>query len=136
MKTRTVMLVALAVAVGIAIGLSVSCGGAPPQDQASPTPAPATAGQRGGQDQTGPYAVAADWPKPLSQLPSHKKWTWGAVQGIFAESPNRVYILMRGELPALEWPAEVLYPNVGPSISFPVSQTPFMVGAPVRPIAN
>src|SRR5262245_61919901 len=85
----------------------------------------AVAGERGGQDQTGPYEVVADWPKPLSQLPGHEKWTWGATQGIFAETPNRVFILQRGELPRLERPVEVPYPNIGPSISFPVTQTPF-----------
>jgi len=76
----------------------------------------AVADQKGGQDQTGPYEVVADWPKPLSQLPGHEKWTWGAVQGIFAESPNRVFILQRGELPKLERPEEVPYPKVGPSL--------------------
>ena len=40
--------------------------------------------------------------KPLSQLPGHDNWTWGAVEGIFAESPNRVFIAQRGELPAAE----------------------------------
>jgi hypothetical protein len=83
----------------------------------------AEASPKGGQDQTGPYEVVEKWPKPLSQLRGHEKWTWGAVQGIFAESPNRVFVLMRGELPELERPTEVPYPGVGPSISFPVSQT-------------
>lgn len=85
----------------------------------------AVAGERGGQDPTGPYEVVADWPKPMSQLPGHEKWTWGAMQGVFAESPDRVFILQRGELPQLERPQEVPYPTVGPSISFPVGQTPF-----------
>jgi len=44
-------------------------------------------------DLTGPYDVVADWPKPMSQLPGHEKWTWGAVEGIFAESPNRIFIV-------------------------------------------
>ena len=97
--------------------------------------APAAEAPKGGQDQTGPYTVAENWPKPLSQLPGHEKWTWGAVQGIFAESPNRVFVLMRGELPLLERPAEVPYPNVGPSLSFPVSQTPFR-NASVGPVTS
>ena len=57
------------------------------------------------------------------------------MQGIFAESPNRVYVLMRGELPLLERPEEVPYPNIGPSISFPVSQTPFR-NASVGPVTS
>ena len=104
--------------------------------QAAPKPAETTApptftgiaaiaGERGGQDPTGPYEVVADWPKPLSQLPGHEKWTWGAMQGVFAESPNRVFMLQRGELPLLERPKEVAYPTVAPSITFPVGQTPF-----------
>jgi peptidylamidoglycolate lyase len=95
----------------------------------------AVANQRGGQDHTGPYEVVPDWPKPLSQLPGHEKWTWGAVQGIFAESPDRVFVLMRGELPALTRPAEMPYPSVGPSLSFPVSQTPFR-NASVGPVSS
>ena len=59
----------------------------------------AVPGARGGQDLTGPYDVDPDWPKPMSQLPNHQNWTWGAVQGIFAESPDRVFIIQRGELP-------------------------------------
>ena len=47
----------------------------------------------------GPYQVDANWPKPMSQWPNHKGWTWGAVQGVFAENPNRIFVVMRGELP-------------------------------------
>ena len=95
----------------------------------------AVAGERGGQDQTGPYEVVRGWPKPLSQLPGHEKWTFGAAQGIFAETPNRVFLLQRGELPNLDRPEEVPYPTVGPSISFPVTQTPWR-NASVGPVAS
>lgn len=59
----------------------------------------AVPGSKGGEDITGPYDPVADWPKPLSQLPGHDGWTWSAVEGIFAESPNRVFVLQRGEEP-------------------------------------
>ncbi|HEY5623878.1 MAG TPA: hypothetical protein VIV14_08950 [Gammaproteobacteria bacterium] len=131
-------LVALIAAVaGVLLGYSVA-------DRESVPSAPAEAmqpgfaavpGLVGGQDQTGPYEVVPDWPKPLSQLPGHDDWTWGAVQGIFAESPDRVYILMRGELPVLERPREVPYPEIGPSLSFPVSATPFR-NASVGPVTS
>ena len=50
----------------------------------------------------GPYRVDANWPKPLATLfPEEKGWTWGAVQGVFAENPDRVFVAMRGELPDL-----------------------------------
>ena len=95
----------------------------------------AVPGLVGGQDQTGPYEVVPDWPKPLAQLAGHDDWTWGAVQGVFAESPNRVFVLMRGELPALERPEQVPYPNIGPSLSYPVSATPFR-NASVGPVTS
>src|SRR5487761_379160 len=87
--------------------------------------AAAIAGEKNTQDVWGPYEVVPDWPKPLTSLPGHEKWTYGAVESVFAESPNRVFILERGEEPAMKRPEEVAYPKVGPSISFPVSQLPF-----------
>ena len=50
----------------------------------------------------GPYRVDPNWPKPLATLfPEEKGWTWGAVQGVFAQNPDRVFVAMRGELPDL-----------------------------------
>ncbi len=135
MSIRTNVSVLKAAAIGIAVGLLVGCGQAPPDGQTTAAPGPASAGQRGGQDQTGPYAVVENWPKPLSQLPGHDEWTWGAMQGLFAESADRVFLLMRGELPVVERPATVPYPELGPSIAFPVSQTPFR-NASVGPLSS
>ena len=52
----------------------------------------------GGEDETGPYEVANGWPRPLG----HPGWTWGSQGGVFAETPNRIYIANRGELPIPE----------------------------------
>src|SRR6476646_8144056 len=50
----------------------------------------------------GPYQVDPNWPKPLATLfPEEKGWTWGAVQGVFAQNPDRIFVVMRGELPDL-----------------------------------
>ena len=68
-------------------------------------------------------------------LPGHEKWTYGAVESIYAESPNRVFILERGEIPNLKRPEEVPYPSVGPSISFPVAQVPWR-NASVGPVTS
>jgi peptidylamidoglycolate lyase len=95
----------------------------------------AVGGQIGGQDHTGPYEVDPNWPLPLSDFDNHAGWTWGAMQGIFAESENRVFLIMRGELPELERPREVPYPEVGPSLSYPVTGTPFR-NASVGPITS
>ena len=48
------------------------------QDSTSDTGFAAVSGERGGQDITGPYNVAADWPKIIATLPGHGEWTWGA----------------------------------------------------------
>ena len=123
-------------AIGLALGIFLARGESPAAQAPAPAPSiAAVAGQRGGQDHTGPYEVVRDWPKPLAQLPGHEKWTWGAVQGIFAESPNRIFILQRGELPLLERPTEVPIPQFGPSLSYPVSQTPFR-NASVGPVSS
>lgn len=42
---------------------------------------------------------------------------------------------MRGELPNLKRPEEVPIPNVGPSLSYPVSQAPFR-NASVGPVSS
>ncbi len=80
---------------------------------------------KGGQDAHGGYEPVVGWPKPISGLPGNEKWTWGAGQGVFAESANRVFILQRGQLPNMPRPAARRYPEVGPSISFPVGRSPF-----------
>ena len=52
---------------------------------------------KGGEEETGPYDVVPNWPKPL---PSHNaEWTFGGVVGVFAETPDRVFVLTRGDQP-------------------------------------
>ena len=49
---------------------------------------------------TGDYKVVEGWPKPLPDTDhSHAGWTWGSFGGVYAESPDRVWVAMRGELP-------------------------------------
>src|SRR5688572_27118172 len=115
------------VAAGAALGGALLMSGTPVFVQGQP-PAVSTAavpGQKGGIDVLGPYDVVVGWPKPLSNLAGHDGWTWGSVQGVFAESPNRVFILQRGELPDLKRPAPVALNEIGPSLSFPTGQVPF-----------
>ena len=66
-----------------------------------------------------------NWPKPLSSLPGHEKWTYGAGQSVFAESPNRVFVLQRGELPNLPRPMTIKLPQLGPNIEFPNFRLPW-----------
>ncbi len=91
---------------------------APPSFAAIPS-------EHGGQDIWGAYVPAADWPKEISDLPGHSGWTWGAGQAIFAESPDRIYGLMRGELPNIERPETQFLADIAPSLSFPIGRLPW-----------
>ena len=79
----------------LASGLSLFFGGSLAQAQKTQS---ASRSQVGGEDETGPYEVATGWPQPLG----HPGWTWGSQGGVFAETPNRIYIANRGELPIPE----------------------------------
>jgi DNA-binding beta-propeller fold protein YncE len=79
----------------LASGLSLFFGGSLAQAQKTQS---ASRSQVGGEDETGPYEVATGWTQPLG----HPGWTWGSQGGVFAETPNRIYIANRGELPIPE----------------------------------
>ncbi len=57
--------------------------------------------EKGGQEEFGPYQVVEDWPQPLPG-PENEGWTWGSTGGVFAETPNRIWISQRGQLPLPE----------------------------------
>ena len=112
----------IALLIGVAIGDRTTI----VQGQARQEPRfAAVPSEKGGQDIFGAYDVVPNWPKALASQPGHEKWTWGAGQGIFAESPNRVFILQRGELPTLQRPMTIRLPQLGPSIEFPMFRLPF-----------
>jgi DNA-binding beta-propeller fold protein YncE len=90
--------------------------------QQQPTRVAAVPGEKGGQDMYGGYEPVAGWPKPLSSVPGVGKWTWGAGQGVFAESPNRVFVLERGMLPEMERPKTV---KIAASVEFPIGRLPW-----------
>ena len=90
--------------------------------QQQPTRVAAVPGEKGGQDMYGGYEPVTDWPKPLSSVPGVGKWTWGAGQGVFAESPNRVFVLQRGMLPEIERPKTV---KIAASVEFPIGRLPW-----------
>ena len=123
---RRVALVVLAVGAGCVLGFFVAGKALTVHGQAKPGQGfVAIPGQVGGQDIFGAYDVAKGWPKDISTLPGNEKWTWGAGQGVYAESPNRVFLLFRGELPNIKAPRPSLLPQFGPSISFPIGRLPW-----------
>jgi peptidylamidoglycolate lyase len=52
--------------------------------------------ERGGEDETGPYEVVPNWPQPI---PGFEGLRWGSTAGVFAETPNKIFIFQRGFLP-------------------------------------
>ena len=85
----------------------------------------AVPGAIGTQDIFGPYDVVEGWPQDLAELSGHEDWTYGSARGIFAESPDRVFLLGGGELPAIERPGERLMSDIGPSVLFPIGGLPW-----------
>ena len=58
--------------------------------------------EKGGQEEFGPYEPVPNWPQPLPDGPDgvkHDGWTWGSVGAVYAETPDRIWIAQRGELP-------------------------------------
>ena len=73
--------------------LTLGCQAPETSDVAAPTDA------RSGGDETGPYEVVPNWPQPV-----HEDWTWGRTPAVWAESPDRVYVLQSDEFPKLDQP--------------------------------
>ena len=77
--------------------------------------------EKGGQEEFGPYEFVENWPQPLPDGPDgvkHEGWTWGSVGAVYAETPDRIWIAQRGELPlprgAKPWtPYALLNPSRG-----------------------
>jgi DNA-binding beta-propeller fold protein YncE len=82
----------------------------------------AVPGEKGGQDVWGAYEPVPNWPKDISKIPGNEGWTFGAGQSVFAESPNRVFVLQRGVLPAIQRPK---VQKIGPSVVFPIGRLPW-----------
>jgi sugar lactone lactonase YvrE len=80
---------------------------------------------KGGQEMFGGYDIVKGWPKDISTLPGNEKWTYGAGQSVYAESPNRIIMLFRGELPNIKRPQSKMLTEFGPSIQFPIGRLPW-----------
>ena len=119
----------LVLAVGVAAGIPLGGRFMPTRDNPAPPPTSAVysavPGAIGTQDVSGPYEVVPGWPKDLSTLPGHEKWTWGGARGIFAESPDRIYLVQGAELPNLPRPQTRLLPEIGPNVLFPLAGLPW-----------
>src|SRR5882757_482651 len=121
--------VVTALAAGVAVGLAggnwLMAPSAEAQAPASPASFSAVPNAIGAQDISGPYDVVEGWPKDLSALPGHEKWTYGGARNVFAESPSRVFLLGGGELPKMARPQNRYLTDVGPNVQFPIAGLPW-----------
>jgi hypothetical protein len=97
---------AIVFAAGSCLGLGITAcnNGASGGTDASKQPA-AQAAEKGGQEEFGPYELVDNWPQPLADGDDgvkHDGWTWGSVGAVYAETPDRIWIAQRGELPLPE----------------------------------
>ena len=103
MKARTLKIAAVCVALFAVVLVSNRLGIVQGQQKKTAGEGfAAIPGLKGGQDVFGPYDPVQQWPKPLSEsLPNHEGWTWSQSTDVFAESPDRVFVTQKGELPVL-----------------------------------
>jgi hypothetical protein len=132
MSKRISIIVALCAAFVMVFLLGVRLGSEQPAAaSAEPASVPgagfaAVPGLKGGQDLFGPYEVVENWPQPMSaSLPGHEGWTYSVTMDVFAESPDRVFLVQKGELPIIDpRPASIWLPELGPGMKFPVFRLP------------
>jgi DNA-binding beta-propeller fold protein YncE len=125
-KTLTVVLaLSVGLVAGIVIGSHLMTLQAQRGTAAASTSASSVSAAIGAEDVSGPYEVVEGWPKDLSTLPGHEKWTYGGARGIFAESPDRVFLLGGGELPNLPRPQTTFLRDLGANVQFPLAGLPW-----------
>jgi hypothetical protein len=102
MRARNSSLMLLLAVFVLASAALMSCSGPAKAPETASTAAAKPAQEIGGQEEFGPYEVVANWPQPLPDGPDgikHEGWTWGSTGAVYAETPDRIWIAMRGELP-------------------------------------
>ena len=104
---------------GVAVGALLVATQIFAQTEAVPGAGFAAVPGKGGQDPFGPYEPVPDWPKDFSTVPGYGDWTWGAGQGIFAESSDRIFIVQRGLLKKIERPENRIIVDQGTRLRFP-----------------
>ena len=103
MRARTLKIAAVCMALFGVILVTNRLGILQGQQQRAPGEGfAAIPGLKGGHDVFGPYDPVQNWPKPLGEsLSDHAAWTWSQSTDVFAESPDRVIVAQKGELPVL-----------------------------------
>ena len=82
----------LVVSISLAIGALILGGDIPAASQGQPQQAVRKVDM-------GDYEPVVPWPKPLPDTDlSHDGWTWGSGAGVWAESPDKVWVMQRGDI--------------------------------------
>ena len=105
--------------IGIMIGMFVRQGMSAKQSEDSGAVGYLSDGNPSDEEVTGGYELVPDWPKPMSAWPGHEGWSWGATQGVFAESPDKVFVIQRGELPEI-LPVNKIPRTIGTVVELPL----------------
>ena len=110
-------------ALGALVGVVSTAGCGASQETSGEDAGAATSVQQGlvhdGQELFGQYSQPQPFPQGLPDDDhSHDGWTWGSMAAVFAESSDRIWIAMRGELPLSSgnepWtPYALMEPSVG-----------------------
>jgi hypothetical protein len=92
------------VVLALTLAAALVAGGCGPQEPAAANEATSSSMQEGlvhdGQELYGHYERPNPWPNGLpDDMHSHDGWTWGSQAAVFAESPDKIWIATRGELP-------------------------------------
>ncbi len=77
-----------------------SCGDIPGSDPSESTPLSESGTRESTVPTMGNYEVVLNWPRglPDSYPGEHDGWTWGSASGVWAESPDKVWVGQRGEI--------------------------------------
>ena len=135
---RTLIAVLAVLGAGLATGVLLNGNGHAQEEAVAGTGFAAIPGLKGGQDIFGPYEVVENWPKPMSEsLPGHEGWTYSVTMDVFAESPDRVFLVQKGELPLVsERPESIWLPELGPGLKYPNNRLPLRQAGTAIPNGN
>jgi hypothetical protein len=91
-------------AIALTLAAALAATGCGPQEPAAANEATSASMLEGlvhdGQELYGHYERPNPWPNGLpDDMHSHDGWTWGSQAAVFAESPDKIWIATRGELP-------------------------------------
>ena len=132
MRARSWSLIVLLVVGGVLASAALISRSAPNLSAATGQAVAVKATQEiGGQEEWGPYEVVSPFPQPLPDGPDgvkHDGWTWGSVGAVYAETPDRIWIAQRGELPlppgSKPWTPYAMLPWKNVDVIGPPSQQP------------